>query len=578
MLSTYVGLLFAGIFYSYNSEFYWIILFLYFIYSISVIGVGSKISYTQIFDYFVKTKNIYPYIVGVIAFFLIFIGLGTNHLIPWDEAIYAKIAKNMVVSGDFINMTWKNAAAWFEKPPLYIWSIATGMKLFGFSAFAARLPSALFGFGTVLLTYLIANKYFGKFAAAISALALATGVHFLYYSRTAMTDVATTFFIMATLFVYLKTIDKNKLHCWFIVGALSGLAVMMKGVVGFLPLPIIGFIELTRGKKVFSIENLKNYLTLLIGLVIIVAPWHIVMYQKHGQAFIDNYFFYHVLSRATQDIEDKGRPFFWYLTVMKVSMRIWFIPLIAAFPFFIYKAVKKESNYLMFVIWAVFIFLFFSASKSKIVWYILPIYPVVSIMVGHFCDYIYRLVAKKVKILNHSIIEFFVFFIISVFSLMYLFFYRHMVYTEDLTGPQANLLMLRDVELGTDELLYVDRIELPLIIYYTDGPFEVIDYAPSKMRIPLNFYDKDINILTKIGRFNGGPNLYGKEPMIIGQEGDYILVSYKSDMTIDKQRLKEIDKIIKNIEEGKEQSITNMDQLEKEREEIIKRILVFEPI
>ena len=108
-----------NLFYSYNTEFFWLVLFLYYLLSLALLK--KEFSYRQVFDYFTKSHRLYLVMIAIISFGLIFVRLGANHLIPWDEAIYAKIAKNMVIKDEYLNLYWKKNILWFEKPPLVMW-------------------------------------------------------------------------------------------------------------------------------------------------------------------------------------------------------------------------------------------------------------------------------------------------------------------------------------------------------------------------------------------------------------------------------------------------------------------------
>lgn len=512
MLASLIGWLIAGIFYSYNSEFFWIVFFLFFIYGRSV--VGSNFSYSSAMERFTRNKKFQLSTIFVIASFLIFFNLGKNHFIPWDEAIYAKISKNMVESRDYLNMNWFTGKIWYEKPPLYMWLASFTMSVIGFGELAARLPSALFGLLTVLLVYLIGAKLFNKTAAFISALCLVTGVHFLYYSRAAMLDVSVTFFITLSLYFYLKYLEKETWLYIILSGLSFGLGVMTKGVVGFIPLGIILFFEiyryLTRQQKVNKRRIIHSALFLISGSLVFM-PWHLIMYQRFGPPFIKNYLLYHVIDRATNAIEDKGRPFFWYLTVMKVSMRIWFVALIGSFGYTLYKILRKSSKHVFLLIWFLTIFLLFSISKSKLIWYIIPIYPVAALIVGDFMDVVINAFVDKFKFVKSGYaLKALILYCLFIFALFYLFLNREMVYTGDLTGSQAELLMKKN-RIYPSQKVFLDRIELPLALYYSDGPFDIVEYGPLKEKISDAGYNTSILFITKESRFRSflkiNPNL-----------------------------------------------------------------------
>lgn len=546
MFASILGWLVAGIFYSYNSEFFFIVLFLYFMYAVS--SLGKQYSVNKLLSYLKGRMDIGFLFILSVGLVLIFTSLGKNHLIPWDEAIYAGIAKNMVKTGEYLVMEWVPGKVWFEKPPLMLWAMSGFMSLLGIGELAARLPSALLGFATVLLIYVWTKKLFGKTSAFVAGLALLTSVHYLYYARASMMDVAVTFFITLSLYCYYLAKQKEQAHFWVYSGIAIGFAVMAKGVVGLLPFPIIGLYELyllKTSQQKFSFALLKNYCLIVLYPLIIALPWHLYMHLKFGEVFWNNYIGYHVFDRALTAIEDKGRPFLWYLTVMKVSMRIWFVTLIPATFYGVFKAIKKQKDIVFLLIWGLFILLFFSVAKSKLIWYITPVYPVAVILISFFIrdaiNWILgvftafpKLNKLSLKSLKNSIIncpqvknpspigQFILYFGLATFGLVYFYFNKEMVYTGDLTGPEATLLELKDEKYGMERKVYIDRIELPLALFYTDGPFEIVDFAPLKQTLKNAGDDESVIFITKESRFSSLKEKYPRL-LLIQQEGDWVL-------------------------------------------------------
>src|SRR3989344_2124171 len=270
------------------------------------------------------------------------------------------------------------------------------MKIFGITEFAARLPSAIFGIVGIVATYLFGKKLFNKTAGFIAALALATTTSYIYYSRNAMLDVTTTALITLSLYLYWKAVeDRARLKNWILVGIFVGLAALVKNVVGMLPLAIIGLNEAYLLISKQAKLNLRGYFAILLTTLAIFLPWHIVMYARYGQDFIEKYVFYHILDRGLTEIEGKGEPFWWYLIVMKVSMRIWFI---------------------------------------------VALYPIASLMVGNFVERALHFIMSKYKCLDTRIFKAWFIYTLTVFSLFYLFLVRGLVYPSDLTGAEAELM------------------------------------------------------------------------------------------------------------------------------------------
>jgi len=385
----------------------------------------------------------------------------------------------------------------------------------------------------------------------VSAFILITTSQFLYYSRLGMLDVTLSFFITLSLYFYLISWQKRSPVYWILSGISFGLAVMTKNMIGLLSPAIIFSFEfyllISKNKKLSS-GTFVNYFLYLVGGLLIFMPWHIYMFQKFGNDFIQNYLGYHVLTRATTGIEDKGLPFFWYLTVLKVSMRIWFISLLGAIPYGLYRIFKEKSkNYIFLFIWILLVFVLFSISKSKLVWYIIPIYPALALLTGYFIDDAINIVLSKIKV-GRVILKFLLYFLLIDFGLFYLFLVRGLAYPTDLTGSQANLLQRKEKEFGYVEKLYADRIELPLILYYQNGPFEIVDFGPLKRKLANAGYKGRLIFITKESRFNGFLKVYPRLSLV-EQDKEWVLAILPSVYELDTKALSGVQGEIAGIED-----------------------------
>ena len=72
------------------------------------------------------------------------IGLGSYPLFTPDEGRYSEVAREMLVSGDYITPRL-NGVGFFDKPVLYYWLQACALKIFGLNEWALRFRSALIG-------------------------------------------------------------------------------------------------------------------------------------------------------------------------------------------------------------------------------------------------------------------------------------------------------------------------------------------------------------------------------------------------------------------------------------------------
>jgi 4-amino-4-deoxy-L-arabinose transferase-like glycosyltransferase len=115
-------------------------------------------------------------------------------------------------------------------------------------------------------------------------------------------------------------------------------------------------------------------------------PWYFAMYSLHGSAFIDTFIGFHNITRFTSPEHPEGVLWYYYIPVLLLGFFPWTALMVQA----IWKSIKERyqgnSAMLFLHIWAAFIFVFFSISQTKLVSYILPMYPPLAIIVGCYLE------------------------------------------------------------------------------------------------------------------------------------------------------------------------------------------------
>ncbi|HEX9596460.1 MAG TPA: glycosyltransferase family 39 protein, partial [Anaerolineales bacterium] len=143
-------------------------------------------------------------LLSLFSFLILFVPLHRGDLSGYDDALYAHQAKEMIRSGDWWNVRF-NGSLNFEYPPMFMWLEAISMSLLGFSDFAAKVPAALAGFGTILLVYFLARELTDEpWTPRLAMLVLVSTQYFMKYSTHAMTDVPFTFFFALAILLYLQ--------------------------------------------------------------------------------------------------------------------------------------------------------------------------------------------------------------------------------------------------------------------------------------------------------------------------------------------------------------------------------------
>lgn len=382
---------------------------------------------------------------GLIFYFIFFHGIGTYSLMDVDETRYVAMARDMFQSKDFLTL-YLNGEYFFEKPPLYFWQECLSFALWGkIDEFSARFPVALLGFIFSFIVYFTSRKRINRRFGVFTSLIIATSLEFIMLAKYAILDIVLTFYIGLALVCYFQVYfcqEKNKKFYWWAFYIFSGLAVMAKGIPGF----VIPF-----GTVFFTSIMAKNFkeifkpLYVIPGVILfslIVLPWHIIMLNKYNPLFFDEYIVKHHLHRFlnTENNEiGRKQPFYYYFVVILWGFIPWIFSVIAV----AFEKIKnwskhsyvqkiKDFNFdsldnvhkMLALCWVmvIFIMLFFSSSSTKLVTYILPVYYPMAIITGlMWMDYVDK---KKHEIpINLSVQIFGWFCVIAGFAAMFTQFY-----------------------------------------------------------------------------------------------------------------------------------------------------------
>ena len=194
-------------------------------------------------------------------------------------------------------------------------------------------------------------------------------------------------------------------------------------------------------------------------------------------------------------------------------------------------------------------FIFFSSAKSKLVWYIVPLYPVALLIVGKLVHDVIMFVITKILRTDKLVYVFLAVYSFGVLGLGYLYLNRELVYHTDLTGAQALLLQKKDEIFGVEEKVYADRIDLPLVLFYSDGPYEVVDFGPLRDKLAFVVYNQHIIFITKESRFRKYSETHPELSLEDSIE-EWVLGYLPSKHEKDLEKLDEYKGAIKKIEDG----------------------------
>lgn len=336
---------------------------------------------TNQFHSFVKQYYLFCILVGI-GFFLFFFELGSRSFEIKDARRFAEITQEMMQDGNWL-VLHSHGNTYMNKPPMLMWLIALFSSIgHQVTPLAARLPSAIAGLISILMTYYFVQKFFNQRVAFIAAVILATAQKYFWYCRSTMPDVLFTLFIsLAIYFFYLGYKGKKEFYIGIYVFML--LAMLTKGPLGiiFILSIMMAFLALRRDFK--AVKELKwqwggSILLIMLGLCIVYC-------LKVGfdpfMATIKREF----LTRINDPVNN-SEPFYFYFINIWENFLPWslFIPLSTIYA---YMKWREGDECITFIFcWVVLVFTFLCVAKAKHPRYMLPLYPALSIIIAALID------------------------------------------------------------------------------------------------------------------------------------------------------------------------------------------------
>lgn len=471
---------------------------------------------------------------AILFYFIFFHNIGTYSLMDVDETRYVAMSRDMFNTKDFLTL-YLNGQYFFEKPPLYFWQECLSFALWGgkVNEWTARFPVALLGFIFSFVVYFTSRKRVSKRFGVFTSLILATSLEFIMLAKYAILDIVLTFYVGLALVCYFQVYfcqENHKKFYWWAFYFFTGLAVMAKGIPGIaIPFGTVFFTSIM-AKKFKEIFKPLYIIPGAIIFLLIVLPWHIIMFKKYDPLFYNEYIIKHHLHRflntANNEIGRK-QPFYYYFLVVLWGFIPWIFSMIAVFVDKIKNwgklhYVEKVRNFdfssmdnvhkalalcWVTVIWIMF---FFSSSSTKLATYILPIYYPLAIIVGlMWQDYVDK--KKHEKPINISVQIFGWICLVAGFAAMFTQYYLPAQLNDDIAGIKWFALICLIV-FGLGSLIFVKyKKYVGVFIFYvlfmtvisafaTEEFFEVDYRFGQQDLIGFAKYAKDYNY--KISSFN----------------------------------------------------------------------------
>jgi 4-amino-4-deoxy-L-arabinose transferase-like glycosyltransferase len=322
------------------------------------------------------------------------------------DAVQAQIARNMLLSGDWVTARL-DGVPYLEKAPLIYWMMAWSYRLFGVHDWAARLPLALAVVLLCWLTYCFACWAFDEEAGFYSGLVLATSVGLFLFTRILIPDATLTLAITAAIWAWLRLLEpelemeKNQRLRWSVLlGASLGVGLLLKGLIAIVFPLMAGLVYMASTRQLFSPQAWRRLHPIVAAAValLVAAPWHVLAIRHNPP-----YFVFSMHSGPGQ-----YRGFFWFYFFNEHLLRFlnlryprdyntvprlwfWLLNLVWIFPWSVYLPAARTLSYkptsragrvrLMAICWIGVVMLFFTFSTTQ-EYYSMPIYPALALLVG----------------------------------------------------------------------------------------------------------------------------------------------------------------------------------------------------
>ena len=322
----------------------------------------------------------------IAAIVLYTVGLGDVPIRDWDEGIVAGVARN-IRRGEPGSQTWlyptiDYGAPYWNKPPLIHWLIALSYSLFGVSEWSTRIVPAILSACSVPLVYLIGREVFARSqTATFSALVYLTLLPIARHGRMAMLDGAIACWLCLAIWCLLRGTRSSS---WLLgTGLALGLACLTKGIMmGVLLAGIIIIFVAWDRPKLFGDPYL--WIGLLLGMIPAIA-WYGMQYFHYGEQFLEISFGTQTFNRIWEPISKVHHhpPWYYLGEIAKYSLP-WLI--------FLPNGVKLAFNHLhttwgkLTLVWSGTYLVAISLMETKLPWYVIPIYPGLSLLMGSSLD------------------------------------------------------------------------------------------------------------------------------------------------------------------------------------------------
>jgi 4-amino-4-deoxy-L-arabinose transferase-like glycosyltransferase len=307
-----------------------------------------------------------------------FAGIDRRALIGPDEGRYAEIAREMVATGDWLTPRL-NGLKYFEKPPLQYWMTALAYEALGVREGAARLWPVIASFAGVLFLGYVGFRLGGLVLAVYAAAALAGCIGYVANGHLLTLDGALGAFLAIAFGAFVLaqrdgvTARERRNFMWLAWTAMAG-ATLSKGLIGVV-IPGASLVLYTLATRDVAVWRRLHVASGAAIYLVLTAPWFIAVSLANSE-FAHFFFIHEHVERFLTTTHGRAEPWWYFIPIFLVGMLPWLAVLTPG----LRRAWRWSPAPGAFawprfaLLWAAFVFVFFSASGSKLPSYVLPMF------------------------------------------------------------------------------------------------------------------------------------------------------------------------------------------------------------
>ena len=321
------------------------------------------------------------YFALAIALVALLFNLNSYSVLEASEARYAEISREMFRSGNLLQPSLLNIFH-FHKPPVTFWLTGMGFQLFGVNAFGARFWLQISLILQGILIYSIAQRLFGEKVRSVLAVVIYLSFPLSIVSaRNLTTDNFLTTSVLAVIYGMTVCYCQGQVWGIYVTALFIGIGFLTKAPAIFV-VPFFYWCYLMFARRVKYRVPTKHLLISLVLCVTLGLSWFALVAQQLPS--LTDYFLVRQLVDRVLDAEafDRTKPGWFYLLVFSTTTLPWFLVYLASLFRPGYRLFKNNDAVQLSLYWLLLPFIIYSLTSSKLMMYLLPIYPGLAIVLA----------------------------------------------------------------------------------------------------------------------------------------------------------------------------------------------------